>query len=226
MTEYLRNMKSITLNGVKIQWLGHSSFLLEGEGTKIYIDPYRLQQEPAFEDMADILLITHEHPDHCSPEDIRKVRRSDSTTLIPESCSLNFRGDARRVSEGDILADGLEIKGIRIEVVPAYNIEKPYHPRGFGVGYIVEMEGLRIYHAGDCDFVPEMKNLKVDIALLPIGGTYTMDEEEAAKAAIALSPKVIIPMHYGTLEGTADPEKFKALVHAANPDISVCILEP
>jgi L-ascorbate metabolism protein UlaG (beta-lactamase superfamily) len=219
-------MKSITLNGVKIQWLGHSGFLLEGEGKKIYIDPYRLQKEPEFEDMADILLITHEHPDHCSPEDIKKVRRSDSTTLIPENCSLKFRGDARRVTEGDILADGLEIKGIRIEVVPAYNIDKPYHPRGFGVGYIVEMEGLRIYHAGDCDFFPEMKTLKVDIALLPIGGTYTMDEEEAARAAGALSPRVIIPMHYGTIEGNADPEKFKTLVHATNPDIDVCILDP
>ncbi|MGB9927281.1 MAG: MBL fold metallo-hydrolase [Methanosarcina sp.] len=219
-------MDSVKIGKVNIKWLGHASFLLEGEGKKIYIDPFELKEEPAFEDKADILLITHEHYDHCSPDDIRKVRRSDSTTLIPENCSLQFKGDARRVAEGDILADGLEIKGIRIEVVPAYNLNKPFHPRGLGVGYIIELEGSRIYHAGDCDFFPEMKDLKVDIALLPIGGTYTMDIEEAADAVQAISPKAVIPMHYARSEGTqADPEKFKTLVHSRNPDINVIILE-
>ncbi|MCO5383054.1 MAG: MBL fold metallo-hydrolase [Methanosarcina barkeri] len=219
-------MNSVQIEGVKIQWLGNSGFLLEGDGKKIYIDPYQVSQEPAFDDRADILLITHEHFDHCSPEDIRKVRRSDSTTLIPESCSIEFRGDARRVSEGDILADGLEIKGTRIEVVPAYNLNKPYHPRGSGVGYIVELGGLRIYHAGDCDFFPEMKMIRADVALLPIGGTYTMDEEEAASAAAAISPKVVIPMHYGSPgEIDGNPERFKALVHSKNPDINVIILD-
>ncbi len=219
-------MNSVKIGNVTIQWLGHSGFLLEGDGKKIYIDPYELSEEPAFDDKADILLITHEHFDHCSPEDIRKVRRSDSTTLIPESCSLQFRGDARRVSEGDILADGLEIKGIRIEVVPAYNLDKPYHPRGFGVGYIVEIGGIRIYHAGDCDFFPEMKSIKADVALLPIGGTYTMDEEEAASAVAAISPKTAIPMHYGKSDiKDGNPEKFKTFVHGKNPDINVIILD-
>lgn len=219
-------MNSITIDGILIKWLGHSGFLLEGDGKKIYIDPFEIGEEPAFDDKADILLITHEHFDHCSPEDIRKVRRSNSTTLIPESCSLEFRGDARRIAEGDILADGLEIKGTRIEVVPAYNLNKPYHPRGLGVGYIVELGGIRIYHAGDCDFFPEMKNIKADVALLPIGGTYTMNEEEAASAAAVISPKVVIPMHYGNSEGTkGDPEKFKALVHGKNPEINVIILD-
>ncbi len=219
-------MNSTTIDSVRIRWLGHASFLLEGDGKKVYIDPFEISEEPDFDDKADILLITHEHSDHCSPEDIRKVRRSDSTTLIPENCSLQFRGDARRVAEGDILAEGLEIKGVRIEVVPAYNLNKPYHPRGFGVGYIAELEGIRIYHAGDCDFFPEMKNLKADVALLPIGGTYTMDEEEAANAAAAISPGVVIPMHYGRSEITAgDPERFKALVYSKNPNINVVILD-
>lgn len=218
-------MNSVKIEGVSIQWLGHASFLLEGDDKKIYIDPYQISEEPAFDAKADILLITHEHFDHCSPEDIRKVRRSDSTTLIPESCSLEFKGDARRVVEGDILADGLEIKGIRIEVVPAYNLDKPYHPRGFGVGYIVELGGLRIYHAGDCDFIPEMESIRADVALLPIGGTYTMDEEEAASAAAAISPSYVIPMHYGSEVVGGDPEKFKAFVHSKNPDINVIIFD-
>jgi L-ascorbate metabolism protein UlaG (beta-lactamase superfamily) len=218
-------MNSVKIGSVTIEWLGHSGFLLKGDGKKIYIDPYDLSEEPAFDDKADILLITHEHFDHCSPDDIRKVRRSDSTTLIPENLSLQFRGDARRIAEGDVLADGLEIKETRIEVVPAYNLGKPYHPRGSGVGYIVELGGIRIYHAGDCDFFPEMKTIRTDVALLPIGGTYTMDEEEAASAAAAISPKFVIPMHYGKQEVTdGDPEKFKALVHAKNPDIDVIIL--
>jgi L-ascorbate metabolism protein UlaG (beta-lactamase superfamily) len=219
-------MNCVKIGNVNLKWLGHASFVLEGEGKKIYIDPFELKEEPAFDDKADILLITHEHFDHCSPDDIRKVRRSDSTTLIPENCSLEFKGDARRVAEGDVLADGLEIKGIKIEVVPAYNLDKSYHPRGLGVGYVVELEGLRIYHAGDCDFFPEMKNIKVDIALLPIGGTYTMNEEEAANAVEVISPKVVIPMHYGRSAGTqADPEKFKAFVHTRSPDVEVIILE-
>ncbi|RXA21297.1 MBL fold metallo-hydrolase [Methanosarcina sp. MSH10X1] len=219
-------MNSVKIGSVTIRWLGHAGFILEGGGKKIYIDPYDLREEPAFDDKADILLITHEHSDHCSPDDIRKVRRSDSTTLIPESLSLQFKGDARRIAEGDVLADGLEIKGTRIEVVPAYNIDKPYHPRGSGVGYIVELGGIRIYHAGDCDFFPEMKNIRADVALLPIGGTYTMDEEEAARAALAISPKDVIPMHYGKPGITkGEPEKFKALVHGKNPDINVIILD-
>ncbi|MDD2439985.1 MAG: MBL fold metallo-hydrolase [Methanosarcinaceae archaeon] len=220
------SIKSVQIDGVTIKWLGHSGFLLEGAGKKIYIDPYMLSEEPDFEDKADILLITHDHLGHCRPADIRGVRRSDSTTLIPEKCSLNFRGDARRICEGDILAEGLAIKGIRIEVVPAYTPKKPYHPRGKGVGYIVELGGLRIYHAGDTDFTPEMRKLRVDVALLPIGGGSTMNEEEAALAAGTFAPRVVIPMHYGGLKNKlADPEKFKALVQKRNPKIEVIILE-
>ncbi|MBW6469842.1 MAG: MBL fold metallo-hydrolase [Methanosarcinaceae archaeon] len=218
-------MSSTTIKNVTINWLGHSSFMIKGEGKNIYIDPYVLPDKVDYEDQADIILITHEHYDHCSPEAIRKVRKSDSTTLIPQNCTLEFRGDARRISEGDMLTGDLAIKGIGIEIVPAYNINKSYHPKGFGVGYIIEIDGVRIYHSGDTDLIPQMKGLSVDVALLPIGGTYTMDESEAAEAAVVISPDVVIPMHYNYLDSTpADADLFKKLVQDKNPDIEVIIL--
>jgi L-ascorbate metabolism protein UlaG (beta-lactamase superfamily) len=218
-------MSSTTIGNVTINWLGHSGFMIKGEGKTIYIDPYVLPEKVNFEDMADIILITHEHYDHCNPDSIRKLRKEDTTTLIPEKCSLKFRGDARRIMEGDVLTGGLAIKDMDIEVVPAYNMNKQNHPKGIGVGYIIKVEGIRIYHAGDTDLIPEMKEITADVALLPIGGTYTMDESEAAEAAAAIAPKIVIPMHYNYLETTrADAEKFKKLVNDKNPDIGVVIL--
>ena len=218
-------MSSTTIRNVTIDRLGHASFIIRGEGKIIYIDPYVLPDKVDYEDQADIILITHEHHDHCDPEAIRKVRNSESTTLIPQNCTLEFRGDARRISEGDGLTGDLAIKGIGIEVVPAYNINKEYHPQGFGVGYIIDIGGLRIYHAGDTDFIPQMNDISVDVALLPIGGTYTMDVPEAAEATLAIAPDVVIPMHYNYSDATpADAELFKKLVQDKNPDIEVVIL--
>ncbi len=220
-------MSSTTIENVTINWLGHASFMIKGDGKIIYIDPYVLPDKVDYDDQADIILITHEHYDHCSPEAIRTVRKSDSTTLVPENCTLEFRGDARRINEGDMLTGDLAIKGIDIEVVPAYNINKPYHPEGFGVGYIIEIDGVRIYHSGDTDLIPQMSDLSVDVALLPIGGTYTMNESEAAEAVLAIDPDVVIPMHYNYLDSTpADAGLFKDLVKDKNPDIEVIILSP
>lgn len=218
-------MGSITIKNVTIERFGHASFMIKGEGKIIYIDPYVLPGKVDYEDQADIILITHEHHDHCSPEAIRAVRKSDSTTLVPENCTLEFRGDARRINEGDILTGDLAIKGINIEVVPAYNIDKSFHPQGTGVGYIIEVDGLRIYHAGDTDLIPQMKDISVDVALLPIGGTYTMDVPEAVEATLVIAPDVVIPMHYNYSDTTpADAGLFKKLVQDKNPDIEVVIL--
>lgn len=218
-------MSSTTIRNVTIERLGHASFIIKGEGKIIYIDPYVFPDKVDYEDQADIILITHEHYDHCDPEAIRAVRKSDSTTLVPENCTLEFRGDARRINEGDILTGDLAIKGIDIEVVPAYNINKSFHPQGTGVGYIIEVDGLRVYHAGDTDLIPPMKDISVDVALLPIGGTYTMDVQEAVEAALAIAPDVVIPMHYNHLDSTpADAGLFKQLVQDKNPDIEVVIL--
>lgn len=217
---------STKIGDVTIKWLGHAGFMIKASELTIHIDPYVLPDMVNFEDQADILLITHEHFDHCNPESIKKVRKSNATTLIPENLTLEFKGDARRIGEGDILHDHLSIKGINIEVLPAYNINKQYHPKGEGVGYLIEIGGVRIYHTGDTDFIPEMKDVSADVVLVPIGGTYTMDETEAADAVAAISPRMAVPMHYNYVEGTeGDPEKFRQLVNEKNPDVDVVILK-
>ncbi|WP_445474945.1 MBL fold metallo-hydrolase [Methanococcoides methylutens] len=219
-------MRSTQVGNVLIEWLGHAGFILKGQGRVIYIDPYVLPDSSGHEDEADIILLTHEHFDHCNPESIRKVRGSTTTTLIPENMSLQFKGDARRIIEGDLLTGDLAIKGVNIEVVPAYNLDKPNHPRGEGVGYIVELDGVRIYHSGDSDLIPEMKDVDADVVLLPISAPFTMDESEAADAAVLIGPKIAIPMHYGLVEGTeADPQRFKELVNEKAPGIEVIILQ-
>ncbi|ABE52416.1 MBL fold metallo-hydrolase [Methanococcoides burtonii] len=218
-------MRTTTIGNVSIEWLGHAGFIFRGQKKVIYIDPYQIPDEISPEDEADIILLTHEHFDHCNPDSIRKIRGSMTTTLIPENMSLQFKGDARRIIEGDKLKGDLAIKGVNIEVVPSYNLNKPNHPRGEGVGYIVELEGIKIYHAGDSDLIPEMAEIHADVALLPISADFTMSEEEAADATVSIGPKIAIPMHYGLVDGTdADPEKFKALINAKDPNVEVIIL--
>jgi L-ascorbate metabolism protein UlaG (beta-lactamase superfamily) len=190
----------------QIHWLGQAAFLITGRRT-IYIDPYQIHFAG---EVGDMILITHDHPDHCSPEDVKWLRKGDTVIVAPPACASQFKGDVRPVKPGDTLT----IKGVTIEVVPAYNVNKPFHPReAGGVGYIVTtVEGMRIYHAGDTDWIPEMAQVKADVALLPVGGTYTMDAAEAAQAANQIKPKLAIPMHWGTLVGSRqDADKFREL---------------
>jgi L-ascorbate metabolism protein UlaG (beta-lactamase superfamily) len=183
-----------------ITWLGHDGFLIKGDGKAIVIDPFQVKQcEPA-----DIILITHEHYDHCSPEDVKKIRK-DSTVIVTEAQSAaKLSGDVRVVQPGDKLT----VSGIPIEAVPSYNTNKTFHPKENGwLGFIVTVGGVRIYHAGDTDRIPEMGSFRVDIALLPVSGTYVMTAEEAVEAARMIKPKVVIPMHYGAIVGSADDAK-------------------
>ncbi|MCD6232211.1 MBL fold metallo-hydrolase [Candidatus Aerophobetes bacterium] len=187
-----------------IKWLGHASFKVTGEKI-IYIDPWNLKKK----EKADIILITHPHYDHLSSKDISKIQVDETIIIIPEKDKGELKGRVKRIKPGD----SLSIDRVTIKAVPAYNINKTYHPKEKGwVGYIIETGGFSIYHAGDTDFIPEMKKIKVDIALLPVGGTYTMDAEEAAKACRILNPKIAIPMHYGDVVGSEeDAKKFKEM---------------
>lgn len=188
-------MGSITIQNIVIEWLGHAGFRIRGAGQIVYIDPYLPEVNIAQDDKANILLITDEDEQHCHPVSIRNVRRSDATTLIPEDLGLQFRGDARRVAAGDSLCKELSIKGVDIEVLPGSG-ERANELGTLSVGYMISLDGLRIYHPGKATSVKEMKDLDIDIALLPISGQGTMDKVQAIEAATLLMPKVVIPMCY------------------------------
>ena len=194
-----------------LTWLGHASFRLSRAGMTVYFDPWRISSEPHD---ADLVLIGHPHFDHLDPADVAKVSRpetvvvtvADGATKLKEA---GFSGPVRVVKPGD----KLQVKGLSIEVVPAYNASKSFHPKENGwAGFVVGLDGIRVYHAGDTDFIPEMNGLNVDVALLPVSGTYVMTAEEAAQAAKAINPKVAVPMHYGSIVGTAaDARRFQEL---------------
>ncbi len=207
---------SIEKKSAMINWLGHDSIRIDTEnGAKIYFDPYQIGTNPK----ADLIFITHDHFDHCSLEDVAKIQ-GDKTIIITEKDSAKkLEGDVRVVKPGD----SLTIKGINIEVMPSYNINKDFHPqKNNWLGFIVEVDGIKIYHAGDTDFIPEMKDIKTDIALLPVSGTYVMTAEEAVEAALAIKPKLVIPIHYGSIVGDeSDADRFKQGLEG-KIDVKIC----
>lgn len=194
-----------------IHWLGHDTFRIENDKT-IYTDPYELQGELP---KADLILITHDHFDHLSPKDVAKVAKEDTVIVTIAAAAQKLKGDVRVVKPGESLV----VQGIPIETVPAYNVNKfrspgvPFHLQESGhVGFIFTVGGQRIYHAGDTDVIPEMDDIEADIALLPVGGTYTMTADEAAEAANRIRPQIAIPMHWGTIVGSEkDAERFSSL---------------
>lgn len=196
-------------HGPDITWLGHDGFKIKGDRL-VYIDPYQVEKnEPG-----DIVLLTHDHFDHCVPKDVDKVSGPQTTIVAPAECAAKFpHRQITTIKPGDTIT----VKGVQIEAVPAYNINKfrspgqPFHPRDDNkVGYVITLNGVRVYHAGDSDATPELRNVRCDIALIPVSGTYVMTAEEAAEAVNAMKPQVAVPMHFGALVGNAsDAERFQ-----------------
>ncbi|MDA8324751.1 MAG: MBL fold metallo-hydrolase [Nitrospiraceae bacterium] len=203
-----------------IHWLGHDTFRIQSGGKVLYTDPFKIEGS-APDKKADLVLITHEHYDHCSPEDVQKIAKDGTVIVCPADCVGKF--PAKIKTMGVKPGDRVEVAGIGVEAVPAYNTNKKFHPREKQwVGYIFTVEGKRIYIAGDTDYIPEMRDFKADIALLPVSGTYVMTAEEAARAALDMKPGIVIPMHYGSIVGTReDAARFKEILEGK---VNVAIL--
>ena len=202
--------------GVKLlenlEWLGHDSFVLK-EPTVVYMDPWKLSGRLP---VADLVLVSHEHGDHCSPQDVAQVTGPDTVIVASQGAAPKLKGDVRVMRPGDELVVG----GTRIRAVPAYNVSKfrspgvPFHPKpALHNGYVITVEGETLYFAGDTDQIPEMAGIECDVALLPVSGTYVMTAQEAAEAAATNQPGVAVPMHYGAgVAGTAaDADEFAKL---------------
>ena len=200
----------------KVVWLGHDGFRING-GKTIYFDPFKI----ASTRKADIILVSHEHFDHCSPDDIARIQKDNTIIITEKDSAEKLTGDVRVVIPGEVMAIG----EVTVTTVPAYNIDKQFHPKEKGwLGFIVEIDGVRVYHAGDTDFIPEMKDLQVDVALLPVSGTYVMTADEAVKAARAIRPRAVIPMHYGAIVG--DETDAESFTQALSDEMEVVILKP
>ncbi len=202
--------------------IAHDTFKIQGSRV-IYTDPFKVKNR----DEADIVLLSHEHFDHLSLADLNKVI-SDKTAIVASPlCKDDL--ESLRVKTTLFLDPGkmLTVGNVRIEAVPAYNLNKfrepgkAFHPKEEKrLGFIITMDGTRVYFAGDTDFIPEMKNIQCDVALLPISGTYVMTVEEAVQAVAAIKPKIAVPMHYGTIVGSyADATKFQSLVKNCQVEI-------
>jgi L-ascorbate metabolism protein UlaG (beta-lactamase superfamily) len=196
-----------------IHWLGHDAMRIDTDDTVIYIDPWQLGHQPR---KADLVLITHDHRDHCSPEDVEAVWQDGAEIVTVAAAAEKLTGKKIHVVAP---GDEVTVKGIAVEAVPSYNVNKfrspgvPYHPKESGyVGFVITVGGVRIYHAGDTDVIEEMKDIRADIALVPVSGKYVMTAEEAVEAVRVLRPKLAIPMHVGRGIGSMeDARRFQEL---------------
>ncbi|MCR5595553.1 MAG: MBL fold metallo-hydrolase [Lachnospiraceae bacterium] len=196
-----------------------NSIRIRTEKGNIYVDPFRMREEPHD---AAFVLITHDHYDHFSPEDIAKVACDDTVMVVPEKMSGKAAEVHTYVKEIQTVTPGISetIDWLDIETVPAYNKLKPFHPKSAGwVGYILTVWGERIYIAGDTDATPNAESVKCDVALIPIGGTYTMDARAAAGLINTMKPRVAIPVHYGDIVGK--PEDADAFAKLVDDDVRV-----
>jgi L-ascorbate metabolism protein UlaG (beta-lactamase superfamily) len=202
--------------GITLQWLGHASFKICHEDTVIYIDPWKLKDSPQD---ATIVLVSHSHYDHYSTKDIAKASGAD-TKLIGSADVIAKEKAGQAIAPGQTI----ELGSVRVSGLAAYNPNKQFHPKSNNwVGFVIELGSKRIYYAGDTDLTDEMKSLKeIDVALLPVGGTYTMDANGAAEATKHIKPRQAVPYHWGDIVGgRADAEAF-----AEAADCQVKVLSP
>ena len=199
----------------RIAWLGHASFRISGAKSTVYIDPWKLKSSLP----ADIVCITHSHYDHLSVEDVEKIRKASTVIVGPEDCRSDFGGSFKPITPGKTIAVG----DVTIKAVPAYNMDKNFHPKANNwVGYVITVDGVRIYHTGDSDVIPEMEHVTADVLLIPVGGTYTMTVAQAAQAADKIQPKTAVPMHCGDIVGTLEDRQ----AFAAATQVPVVVLDP
>lgn len=182
-----------------IQVFTQNSIKIEKEKI-IYMDTYEMQEE---KHDADIIFITHTHYDHFSLKDIEKVKKKDTVIVGPKGTEevqkIGFLKENIKIVKPN---QSYEIEGIKVETVPAYNLDKKFHPKeNEWVGYILNLQGAKYYIAGDTDDIEEIRNIKCDVAFIPIGGTYTMDAKEAATLVNVMQPKIVVPTHYGSIVG-------------------------
>lgn len=212
---------------VSLRWFPNSWFEIASAGTVVDIDPAVLpgaQREiPTGLRQADLVLVTHHHRDHCDIDTLERVTGAHTVVLAPKLCVASLGGDAHEVYPGEVHD---EVPGVVVRVVHAYNTPagtstNKLHHKGECVGYVVEIDGLRIYHAGDTDLIDEMSRLgPIDVAMLPVGGTFTMVAQEAAEAARVVAPRIALPMH----ARDTDPAEFARLLEGSGIDVTV--LEP
>ena len=209
--------------GIKIKWLGHNSFSIVGNIT-IITDPYKITTQ----EKADLILISHNHFDHLSVDDLKNVSTDNTSIVAAKECIDMLKGFAFKEKIGISPGEEKTVLGIKIKATRAYNVDKinpetkkPFHPKEDDkIGFLIELNGTTIYHTGDTDLIPEMSDLKPDIALVPVSGTYVMTANEAAKAVERIKPKIVIPMHFGTIVGSEkDAQDFKQLIKSCEVQI-------
>ena len=209
--------------GIKIKWLGHNSFSIVSN-VKIITDPYKITRQ----EKADLILISHNHFDHLSVDDLKNVSTNDTSIVAANECIDILKGFAFKEKIGISPGEEKTVRGIKIKATRAYNVDKinpetkkPFHPKEDNkIGFLIELNGITIYHTGDTDLIPEMSDLKPDIALVPVSGTYVMTANEAAKAVERIKPKIVIPMHFGTIVGSEkDAQDFKQLIKSCEVQI-------
>ncbi|MHA1728903.1 MAG: MBL fold metallo-hydrolase [Promethearchaeota archaeon] len=215
--------------GIKFRWLGHDAFLIQVKGKNIYLDPYQLTNKDL--PKADIIITSHEHFDHCHPESINIISTENTILIGPKICQEKLQNEIeikKEVKELNPYGE-LQIDELKFSAIPAYNFHRfrspgnPFHPKESNhIGAIIHVDDIRIYHAGDTDKIDEMKDLNVDIALLPVSGTYVMDVEECVEAAKLINPKVVIPMHVGRGIGKME---FRHQLKEKLPEMQVEILD-